>query len=322
METTNKNTFLNCSHCLEVIDNDENKCNICSKIFEDFNLHSFSTASLQVHYESDFFSTVGETRENVFGFFKYLQFLTEKKFPVFKFREAANRKNSKKKEKRKLTQHGDDHMYNSALIRKSYFDVLKNKTFNTSCLVFKNRLIITLGCYNMREQVFNDYIKIISESLNEFTTFKITSVTNVLTNVSFKGCSGPTSITTDEPPSIPSSSSSASSSKKRITKFTHLKRMSSPPFDLSKTFNILKTLYQSEKRKIIFNPIVTDSNKIKIILLESDGKKKGKISIFKSGTAMFLGFKTLKAILEEYQKITILLKNNGYKMNEINKNQV
>ena len=79
-------------------------------------------------------------------------------------------------------------------------------------------------------------------------------------------------------------------------------------------------MYQCEKKKIIFNPIITNSNKIKIILLESNGKKKGKISIFKSGTAMFLGFKTLKAILEEYQKIRILLKNNGYKMVEINKN--
>ena len=313
METTTTTDLLQCSHCLELINNDENKCNICSKIFEDFNLHPFSTASLQVHYESDFFVTIGERREDVFSFFRCLQTLTEKNFPIFKFCMSANRKNSKKKEKRKLTQHGDDHMYNSALMRKSYFDVLKNKTFNTSCLVFKNRLIITLGSYNMREQVFNDYIKIISESLNEFTTFKVTSVSNVLTNASFTGCMDPSLI--PPPPSSPSSSS-----KKRVTtKFTQLNRITNPPFDLTKTFEILKPLYQSEKRKIIFNPVVTDSNKIKIILIENNGKKKGKISIFKSGTAMFLGFKTLKAILEEYQKITIVLKKNGYKMKEINK---
>jgi hypothetical protein len=302
---------LKCSHCLEVIDNPENKCFICSKIFEDFNLHPFSTASLQVHYESDFFITIGENREDVFGFFNCLQKLTEKNFPVFKFCMNANRKNSKSKEKRKLTQHGDDHMYNSALIRKSYFDPLKNKSFNTSCLIFKNRLIITLGSYNMREQVFNDYIKIIADSLNQFTTFKVTSVTNVLTNASFTGCSDPT---------LPRPPPSLSSTNKRVTKFTQLNRITNPPFDLTKTFKILKPLYQSEKRKIIFNPVVTDSNKIKIILLdEKSGKKKGKISIFKSGTAMFLGFKTLEAILEEYRKITHVLKKNGYKMVEIKK---
>lgn len=300
-----------CSHCLEIINNVENKCSICSKIFEDFDLHPFSTASLQVHYESEFFITIGENREDVFGFFHALQTLTEKNFPIFKFCMSANRKNSKAKKKRKLTQHGDDHMYNSALIRNSYFDVLKNKTFNTSCLVFKNRLIITLGSYNMREQVFNDYIKIISESLNQFTTFKITSVSNVLTNASFTGCMGPASSIPPPPPPPPTSK------KRCITKFTQLNRLSNPPFDLTKTFEFLKPLYQGKNRKIIFNPIVTDSNKIKIILLESNGKKKGKISIFKSGTAMFLGFKTLKAILEEYGKITNILKNNGYKMVEV-----
>lgn len=286
-------TCINCFCKIKAISELKPRCP-CKKVFEDFKLHRFSTASVQVEYDTDFFLTIGSKREEVFGFFKYLQDATQKNQQMdFKFSMNANRKNSKTKIKRKLTQHGEDHMYNSALLRKTYVDVERNnKEFKTSCLVFKSRLIITLGNYNMREKVFRDYITILKNGLGDFD-FKVLSVSNVLTNASFTGCQGPG------------------------MKVTNLSKLNAPLFDLTKTFELLKPLYRTSERVILFNPIVSDCNKIRIIL-QDGGKKKGKISIFKSGTTMFLGFKTLAAILEEYEKIRLILKNNGYKMKSIN----
>lgn len=284
-----------CKICFSEL-SETKRCCPCQKVFEDYKLYKFSTASVQVEYKTTFFDTIGSSREDVFGFFQYLQDKTKKDLPIdFKYSMSANRKNSKTKVKRKLTEHGNDHMYNSALLRKTYVDEKKNKEFRTSCLIFKSRLIITLGSYNLREKVFSDYLTILKKGLSNFG-FQVLKVSNVLTNASFTGCKGP--------PPVP-------------MKVTNIASLHPPPFDLTKTFSLLQPLYKSSERIILFNPVITDTNKIQIILLEN-GKKKGKISIFKSGTAMFLGFKTLAAILEEYGKIRAVLKENGYKMMAVN----
>ena len=83
---------------------------------------------------------------------------------------------------------------------------------------------------------------------------------------------------------------------------------------------LLKPLYQSSDRRILFDPIVQDNNRIKIILISPNdrtGNGGGKISIFKSGTAMFLGFKRVKTIIEEYKLMKNILIENGYKMAEL-----
>lgn len=269
----------------------------CKETFEDFRLHSFSTATIQVSFETDFFSTYGHGKGELYNLFHVIKQFTEETYPEFNFREGANRRNSSVlSEKAKVgnQKKSKDHMYNSALIRKTYTN--GPKTFSTSCLLFKDCLIITLGNYGMREKVFRDYMGIISSIFRRFATFNVTLVKNALVNMSFKGSCGPSSRL-----------KSAASKSKCV-------RLKSPNFDLKTTYELLKPHFNTETRKIIFNPIVTDTNRIQILLFSDDlvKKKIGTCCIYTSGTCMYLGFKRVATILQEYGLIARVLRENGY----------
>ena len=151
----------------------------------------------------------------------------------------------------------------------------------------------------MRERVFRDYIGVLTNTFRQFTTFKVVSVRNVLTNVSFKGSKGPRH-------HVPTQTDS-----RNLIKFAKVKL---PNFNLAETFLHLQPHYNTDLRKIVFNPVVTDSNKIQIVLLKVDGKgkKNGTITIYSSGTCMFMGFKSMKTILDEFHVIRKVLGGSGY----------
>lgn len=292
-----------CSRCFEKL----NPSCPCDEVFQDFKLHRFSTASVRIAYTSEFFTTIGRNRADVFNYFECLRQSTEKTFPIFQFSATANRKNSSRLQKKRASHHGQDKMYNSAMIRKGYVEPVSGKLFRTSCLIFRNSMIITLGNYNLREEIFRNYIETIRNSLLQFTTFQIENVTTILTNVSFTGCYDQTLLQPPPPPP-------AKKKRGSCTAMVHAEW----PFNLRKTYDLLQPLYQGQGRKIIFDPILQDRNKICIILSNKTGDVRvGKISIFKSGTAMFLGFKKLATILTEYNLIKNTLKENGYKMQEV-----
>jgi hypothetical protein len=248
---------------------------VCLATFTDFSLYPFSTASVEVKFETNFCNNFS-SRFHIFHMFEKVKRITSVDFPQFEFSEKANRRRSAECSNENV----EDSMYNSCLIRKQFTNPTTKKVFNTSCLLFRGSLILTLGNYEMRETVFKDYMRIIRSTFMKFTTFKILSVKTVLANCNFKGNKGP-QFTIPNP--SPSSSSSSSSNKRKTripAKFVKLKE---PNFNLSATFLILKPLFSTETRKIIFNPIINDSNVLKILLFTTEGKKNGTISIFSSG---------------------------------------
>lgn len=293
----------------------------CLETFCDFNLHRFSTASVEVRFNTSFHNE-WSSRDEIFYFFHKIKSITSRQFPEFEFSKRANRKNSAKlveedsKKNLNSKKKPKDNMYNSCLIRKRFYEPIAKKEFNASCLIFKSSLIITLGNWEMREHVFKTFVGILRETVLQFTpVFEVTDVKTILANVSFKGNRGPrpgggvSSINS----SINSSSSSMSLTQKKKSHIpAKFVRLDGYRFDLAHTYGVIKHLFTNETRKIVFNPIVTDSNIIKIFLFKNDGKKDGTISIFSSGTIMFMGFNRMKSIVQEYKLISRALEKQKY----------
>lgn len=301
-------------------------CDICFPIFSDMETFPFSTATIQIKFESSYFKTQNppEVRLQVR---KMLISQKSKKemidkaqrarktelsqlFHTFQqhgnlqgfettFKTNATRASSNLLQKRNrelnIKKKNKDSFYNSATIKKLHLPRGCGNQFKSSCLLFFNSARITLGMWTRRKEIASEYIRLIRSILGTHR-FKITGMKTIFVNAAIKFfpcCLSPL------PPLTSPLPKEVSQIEKGVNNIV--------VFNLSHVYEEIKDAYERTKNLHIlkYNPLMTNQNKIHICVV---GRGGGNLSLYRTGTVMELGFSKLETIVEEFLFLTKLLK--------------